>query len=99
MLPRLLAAAALASCAFLAHAQTADANLQNLLAGLMNGGPVTLITPLTTGMIQVTSFRSAASMDAAHPGAYVDRARQELALPGGQQPTPEGIARRLAGRP
>src|SRR6266581_490118 len=99
MLPRLLAAAALASCAFLAHAQAADPNLQNLLAGLMNGGPVTLITPLTTGMIQVTSFRSGASMDAADAVAYVDRARQELALLGVQQPTAEEIARMLAGGP
>src|SRR5207237_6245738 len=98
MLPRLLAAAALASCAFLAHAQ-ADPNLQNLLAGLMNGAPVTLITPLTTGQVQVTSFRSPASMNAADAVAYVDRARQQLALLGFQQPTAEEIARMLAGGP
>src|SRR3954463_9499394 len=99
MLPRLLAAAALLSCAFLARAQTAAPNLQNLLAGLMNGRPVTLITPLTTGQIQVTSFRSPASMNSADAVAYVDRARQQLALLGFQQPTAEEIARMLAGGP
>src|SRR5436190_206604 len=99
MLPRLLAAAALASCAFLAHGQAADPNLQNLLAGLMNGSPVTLITPLTTGQVQVTSFRSPASMNAADAVAYVDRARQQLAVLGLAQPTAEEIARMLAGGP
>jgi hypothetical protein len=99
MLPRLFAAAALASSAFLAHGQAADPNLQNLLAGLMNGAAVTLITPLTTGQIQVTSFRSLASMNAADAVAYVDRARQQLALLGFQQPTAEEIARMLAGGP
>src|SRR5258706_6804660 len=99
MLPRLLAAAALAWCALLVHGQAADPNLQNLLAGLMNGTPVTLITPLNTGQVQVTSFRSPASMNAADAVAYVDRARQQLALLGLQQPTAEEIARMLAGRP
>ena len=99
MLPRLLVAAALMSCAFLARAQTVDPNLQNLLAGLMNGRPVTLITPLTTGQIQVTSFRSPVSMNSADAVAYVDRARQQLALLGFQQPTAEEIARMLAGGP
>ncbi len=99
MLPRLLAAAALAWCALLVHGQAADPNLQNLLAGLMNGTPVTLITPLTTGQVQVTSFRSPASMNAADAVAYVDRARQQLALLGLQQPTAEEIARMLAGGP
>jgi hypothetical protein len=99
MLPRLLAAAALASCAFLALGQAADPNLQNLLAGLMNGTPVTLVTPLTTGQVQVTSFRSLVSMNAADAVSYVERARQQLALLGIQQPTPEEIARMLAGGP
>jgi hypothetical protein len=99
MLPRVLAAVVLLSCAPLLRAQPADANLQNLLAGLMNGAPVTLITPLTTGMVQVTSFRSPARMNSADAVAYVDRAKQELALLGVQQPTTEEIARVLAGGP
>src|SRR3954467_14431134 len=99
MLPRLLAAAALASCAFLAFGQAADPNLQNLLAGLMNGTPVTLVTPLTTGMLQVTSFRSPSRMAAPDAAGYVERARQQLVLLGVQQPTAEEIARMLAGGP
>src|SRR5579859_6196319 len=99
MLARLLAAAALASCALSTRAQPVDPNLQNLLAGLMSGAPVMLLTPLTSGTIQVTSFRSPASMDAADAVAYVDRAREQLALLGVQQPTAEEIARMLAGGP
>ncbi|HZE60552.1 MAG TPA: hypothetical protein VE085_08355 [Burkholderiales bacterium] len=99
MLPRLLAAAALASCAFLAHAQAADPNLQNLLAGLIDGTQVTLITPLTTGMTQVTSFRAPGKLNAADAVAYVERARQQLGLLGVAEPTAEEVARLLAGGP
>ena len=99
MLPRLLAAAVLALSALVARAQYVDPNLQNLLAGLMNGGDVTLITPLTTGMLQVTSFRTPVRMAAADAAAYVDRARQELAVLGVGQPSAEQIARMLAGGP
>ena len=86
---RLLAAAVVALGVSSAHAQYADPNLQNLLAGLMNGGEVTLITPLTTGMLQVTSFRPSVRLDAAETAAYVDRAREELAALGVAQPSAE----------
>ena len=99
MLARLLAAAVVALGVSSAHAQYADPNLQNLLAGLMNGGEVTLITPLTTGMLQVTSFRPSVRLDAAETAAYVDRAREELAALGVAQPSAEQIARMLAGGP
>ena len=99
MLPRLLVAAVLASCGFLAHSQAADPNLQNLLAALETGAPVTLITPLTTGMSQVTSFSAQKRMASAEALAYVDRARGELMRLGVQQPTAEEIARMLAGGP
>ena len=99
MLPRLLVAAVLASCGFLAHAQTADPNLQNLLAALETGAPVTLITPLTTGMSQVTSFSAQKRMASVEALAYIDRARGELMRLGVQQPTAEEIARMLAGGP
>ena len=99
MLARLLAAAVVALAASSAHAQYVDPNLQNLLAGLMNGGDVTLITPLTTGMLQVTSFRMPVRMAAADAAAYVDRARQELSVLGVAQPSAEQIARMLAGGP
>ncbi|HYR37344.1 MAG TPA: hypothetical protein VEQ87_23855 [Burkholderiales bacterium] len=99
MLPRLLAAAVFALGALAARAQYADPNLQNLLAGLTSGNPVTLITPLNTGMLQVTSFRAPVRMSAADAAAYVDRARQELARIGLTSATAEEIARMLAGGP
>ena len=99
MLARLLAAAVVALGVSSAHAQYADPNLQNLLAGLMNGGEVRLITPLTTGMLQVTSFRTSAPLAPADAAAYVDRARQQLATLGVGQPSAEQIARMLAGGP
>ena len=99
MLPRVLTAAMVALGVHLAHAQPRDSNLQNLLAGLETGTPVTLLTPLTNGMVQVTSFSAPTHMSAAEATAYVDRARQELAGLGVQQPTAEEIARMLAGGP
>ncbi len=99
MLPRVLAAAFVALGVHLAQAQPADSNLQNLLAGLENGTPVTLLTPLTNGMVQVTSFSAPTHMSSAEATAYVERARQELARLGVQQATAEEIARMLAGGP
>jgi len=99
MLPRLAAAAVLAACAFATHAQAPDPNLQNLLAALQSGAPVTLITPLTTGMSQVTSFSAQKRMSATEAQSYIDRARGELLRLGVQQPTAEEIARMLAGGP
>ena len=99
MLPRVLAAAVVALSALAARAQYADPNLQNLLAGLMNGTEVTLITPLNTGMVQVTNFRATARLASGDAAAFVERARQELARLGVAQPTSEEIARMLAGGP
>jgi hypothetical protein len=99
MLPRLLVAAMLALSALVARAQYADPNLQNLLGALMNGGEAILLTPLTTGMLQVTSFRSPVRMSAADAAAYFDRARDQLSMLGVTQPTAEQIARVLAGGP
>jgi hypothetical protein len=99
MLPRLAAVAVVALGITSAHAQSADPNLQNLLAGLMTGGEVTLVTPLNTGMTQVTSFRTPARLSQADAATYLDRARQELAVLGVSQPSAEQIARMLAGGP
>ena len=99
MLPRLLVAAFLAFWALLAHSQPADPNLQNLLTALQTGTPVTLITPLTTGMSQVTRFSAPTHMFETEARAYVERARVELAKLGVQRPTAEEIARMLAGGP
>ena len=99
MAPRLLVAAVLASCALAAHSQAPDPNLQNLLAALQTGAPVTLITPLTTGMSQITSFSAPTHMSDAQARAYVENAKMELAKLGVERPTAEEIARMLAGGP
>jgi hypothetical protein len=99
MLPRLAAAVALACVALLAHAQSEQSNLQNLLAALVNGSEATLVTPLTNGMLQVTSFQPAARMSAVDAAAAINRARSELQALGAPQPTVEEIARMLAGGP
>ena len=99
MLPRLLVAAVFASWALGAHSQAADPNLQNLLAALETGAPVTLITPLTNGLSQITSFSARTRMSDAQARAYVENARVELSRFGVQRPTAEEIARMLAGGP
>lgn len=99
MLPRATLAAVLACSALLARAQSTDPNLQNLLAGLTSGTEVTLVTPLTSGMLQVTSFNSGARMSAVDAMAAINRARTQLQALGEPQPSAEEIARMLAGGP
>jgi hypothetical protein len=99
MLPRATLAAVLACSALLARAQSTDPNLQNLLAGLTSGTQVTLVTPLTSGMLQVTSFNSGARMSAVDAMAAINRARSQLQALGEPQPSAEEIARMLAGGP
>ncbi|MBW8906826.1 MAG: hypothetical protein JF611_14405 [Betaproteobacteria bacterium] len=99
MLPRATLAAVLACSALLARAQSTDPNLQNLLAGLTSGNEVTLITPLTSGMLQVTSFNPGTRLSAVEAMAAINRARTQLQALGEPQPTAEEIARMLAGGP
>jgi len=99
MLPRATLAAVLACSAFFARAQSADPNLQNVLAALTSGTEVTLVTPLTSGMLQVTSFNPGARMSSADAVAAIDRARAQLQSLGEPQPSAEEIARMLAGGP
>lgn len=99
MLPRLAAAALLVCAAIVARAQSDDRNLQNLLAALVNGTEATLVTPLTTGEVQVTSFQSASRMSAIDAMAAINRARAELQALGEPRPTSDEIARMLAGGP
>ena len=99
MLPRATVAAVLACSALFARAQTNDPNLQNLLAALTSGNAVTLVTPLTSGMLQVTSFSPGARMSAVDAMAAINRARVQLQALGEPQPTAEEIARMLAGGP
>ena len=99
MLPRASLAAVLACSALIAEAQTADPNLQNLLGALTNGTEVTMVTPLTSGMLQVTSFNPGNRMSAIDAMAALNRARAQLQALGELQPTAEEIARMLAGGP
>ena len=99
MLPRATLAAVLVCSALFARAQTADPNVQNLLAALTNGTDVTMVTPLTSGMLQVTSFSPGNRMSAIDAMAAVNRARSQLQALGEPQPTAEEIARMLAGGP
>lgn len=99
MLPRLAAAAVLVCAALSAHAQSEDRNLQKLLAALIDGTEATLVTPLITGEVQMTSFQSANRMSAIDAMAAINRARAELQALGEPQPTAEEIARMLAGGP
>ena len=99
MLPRLVAAAVLVCAALIAHAQSEDRNLQNLLAALVNGTEATLVTPLSTGELQVTSFQGTSRMSALDAMAAISRARAELQTLGEPRPTADEIARMLAGGP
>jgi hypothetical protein len=99
MLPRASLAAILVCSALFARAQGTDPNLQNLLAGLTNGSEVTLVTPLTSGMLQVTSFNPGTRLSAVDAMAAINRARTQLQSLGEAQPTAEEIARMLAGGP
>jgi hypothetical protein len=96
---RLLAAAALVLAAGRVLAQPADPNLQNLLSSLTTGNEATLVTPLESGMRQVTSFRPGTQLNAVDAVAAVDRARAQLQALGEPRPSAEEIARMLAGGP
>src|SRR4051794_41534365 len=93
MLPRATLAAVLACSALLARAQSTDPNLQNLLAGLTSGNEETLITPLTSGMLQGTSFNPGTRLSAVEAIAAINRARTQLDAHGEPEPRDEVISR------
>ena len=99
MLPRPLAAVALALVLQGTQAQMADPNLQNLLSALTTGTEVTLVTPLRSGMTQVTSFQPGGRLSAPDAVALIERARTQLQALGEPMPTAEQISRMLAGGP
>ena len=99
MLLRSLLAAGLTLALAAAHAQSNDANLQNLLAGLVNGAEVTMLTPLANGMVQVTSFKPPRPLPEAEAYAAIESARQHLAAVGIENPTADQFARALVGGP
>jgi hypothetical protein len=94
-----LFAACLALAYSLAHAQTPDPNLQKLLSALVTGGETTLVTPLRSGMLQVTSFNPGGRVTATEAQLLINNARDQLQSLGEPQPTAEEIARMLAGGP
>ena len=85
--------------AALAQAQTDDANLQNLLSALTTGRETTIVTPLRSGMLQVTTFQPGTRVSAVEANQLVNQARDSLQAMGEPRPTAEEIARMLAGGP
>lgn len=98
MAPRLLAAC-LALAFSLAHAQSPDPNLQNLLSALTTGSETLLVTPLRSGQFQVTSFNPGGRLSPTDANMVINQARDQLQSLGEPQPTAEEIARILAGGP
>ena len=85
--------------AALAQAQSDDANLQNLLSALTTGRETTIVTPLRSGMLQVTTFQPGTRVSAVEANQLVNQARDSLQAMGEPRPTAEEIARMLAGGP
>lgn len=98
MAPRLLLLPLL-SAACLAYAQSPDENLQKLQSALTSGSATTLVTPLRSGMLQVTTFQPGTRLTSAQAAQFINQARDSLRALGEPQPTAEEIARMLAGGP
>lgn len=98
MAPRLLLLALL-TAACLAHAQAPDPNLQNLQSALESGSETTLVTPLRSGMLQVTTFQPGTRLSPQQASQMINQARDSLRALGEPRPTAEEIARMLAGGP
>src|SRR4051812_47971539 len=80
-----------------ALAQQVDPNFQALLTALMQGTPITLLTPLQNGTIQVTSFTAPGQRSAADAAMLIQRAQITLQNLGVVQPTGQQLATALAG--
>ena len=80
-----------------AFAQSADAAMQNLLAGLVQGTEVTLFTPLANGMLQLTRFRPPIAVPRPQAEAAVAIARQHLRMLDIPYPSADQLARALVG--
>ena len=89
----------LLAAACLAHAQSPDENLQKLQSALTTGSETTLVTPLRSGMLQVTTFQPGTRLTSAQAAQLINQARDSLRALGEPQPTAEEIARMLAGGP
>jgi hypothetical protein len=90
----------IASIAFASKASAqADVNLQNILVALTNAAEVTLLTPLQSGVTEVTSFRSPVRLSVADAAGAIERARRQLADLGVPRPTGLQLATALFGGP
>jgi len=98
MAPRLLALSLVAN-ACVAYAQAPDPNLQKLQSALTTGSETTLVTPLRSGMLQVTTFRPGTRVAPEQAAQLINQARDSLRALGEPQPSAEEIARMLAGGP
>ena len=78
-------------------AQQVDANFQALLAALMQGTPITLLTPRSDGTVEVTSFTAPGQRSAADAAQLIQNARLNLQNLGVVQPTGQQLAAALAG--
>jgi hypothetical protein len=72
-----------------------DINLHNLLTALTQGTEVTLLTPATNGMVQVTSFVPSQRFSGAEAAALVEGAQRWLGERGVARPTGEQLASAL----
>ena len=95
----LLLPLAAAACLAHAQAQAPEENLQKLQSALTSGSETTLVTPLRSGMLQVTTFRPGTRLTAAQAAQLINQARDSLRALGEPQPSAEEIARMLAGGP
>ena len=73
------------------------ANFQSLVVGLTQGTPVRLAAPPVEGFSRVIILRPGAPLPAAQVAAMLERAREDMALLGIAQPTPEQLSAALAG--
>lgn len=85
------------ACAPAFAQQQVDPNFQALLAALMQGTPITLLTPLPDGTVQVTSLTAPGQRSAADAAMLIQNARINLQNLGIQQPTGQQLAAALAG--
>src|SRR5678816_3611182 len=83
--------------AFAQQVQPVDANLQALLTALMQGSQVALLTPLSNGMVEVTSFSAPGQRSAAEAAQLIESARINLSNLGVARPTGQQLAAALGG--
>ena len=72
-------------------------NFHSLVLGLTEGTPVRLAAPAAEGFSRITFLKAPVILRAAEAAALLERARQDLAILGIAQPSPEQLSAVLAG--